>query len=401
MTTIVHDGTAVIRGWRQEEDYTISLGLQKQQPVSGTSSSNITINDLTYAIETAASTLTLQDVNVTTALTNPPVSLQSVTPAVCSVDQGGIVTGVAAGACTIEALGQTGKRRISQTITSTGSGSAYEQTGIVAGSLRKYLQDQQLAALAGVTPGSAAQRAHTTVYTDGFGNSGSTVNTSNFIRAQAQSGFHPFQLDLLDEIMVGAFGSAQWRAWITPHHFLTWEGHGSASIAGQRVSISGEVVVRYSATAWTGNLCKLFPANITTYLPSTRTTKSHIAVWGRLYNTYDVGADYRWVMPGTFGSEAEFPVSDSRRAYQKIKSGSPLMVNGGDSGSPVWVGVKEGANAHATLVPVGITSWLGQLGTSIFGGTVLAAVQAAVDTLNASGPYTVQTVDLSGFTSYP
>jgi hypothetical protein len=262
--------------------------------------------------------------------------------------------------------------------------------------LRKYLYDQQTAALAGVTAGSAAQRVHATAYNGGFSLSGSSVNATNFIRAQSKSGFTALPLDALDELLTGLGGSAQWRAWISPHHFLTWRGHGSSSSAGNWVSIGGELVVEYSATAWTGALCKLLPAGWKTYLPDVidTTVSSDINLWTRHYNTYDVGADKRWVMPACVGNikSSPYALADARRPFQKASPDS-LMSTGGDSGSPAFCGI------NGALVLLGHTIGYGNVAT-LWYGDYISSVNSAMATLNASGLYTAQTVDLSGFTSY-
>lgn len=50
-------------------------------------------------------------------------------------------------------------------------------------------------------------------------------------------------------------------------------------------------------------------------------------------------------------------------------------------------------------VTVGISSWLGNTATVLFADRI-AQINAAMAELDASGSYTVQTVDLSGFTNY-
>lgn len=403
---ILYGTGTVLRGWKPHEDYSVTM-VPMSEVVTGSASAD-TIKDLEYTTTVATVTITKNDFLVNNSPENPVVQFKSLTPDICSVDSSGITTVNGYGTCTVETVGQTGKRSFSHTVITAGAATLYSDVTIIdPTSLRYYLREQQLAALSGVQAGSTAQRVHATPYSAGFATSGSGVNTANFIRAQAKPGFDPFQLDVLDEMLVGVAGSAQWRAWITPHHYLTWSGHGSTSITGSRISIDGEIVVEYSATPWVGNICKLLPANYALYLPpslipngfSASGHNSVIGIWSRLYNTYDAGADYRWVMPGEFGFDSCLPTDDPRYVYQK-RSSTSLMVTSGDSGSPTWVGIREGTNSHATLVPVGITSYAGYLGGSAFADK-LTQIQDAVSLLNASGAQTVQTVDLSGFTSYP
>lgn len=389
MQIIFSPSAPIMRGWRPEEDF--SLGLS--EPTTNTLTGEIitpTIKDLTYYARSASGVITKRNIIVTTA-PDAPVEMTSDTPAVCTVSQDGTVQHVTTGSCIVNARGRTGNRKITQTIATSVASIYYSVTARAAGSMRKYLYDQQIAALSGVTPGSAAQRAHATPYDGGFSLTGSNVNTGNFIRAQGKAGFDALPLDALDELLVGAGGSAQWRAWISPHHFLTWRGHGSSSSAGQWVS-DGEMVVEYSATAWTGTLCKLLPANWRSYMPDTafgNTSIYDVAFWTRHYNTYDVGADKRWVMPAII----PLSVSDTQFTYQK-RSSDGVMSTGGDSGSPAFLGV------NGSLVVIGHTASYGAT-ASVSYMDKLTEINSAMATLNASGPYTAQSVDLTGFTTYP
>jgi hypothetical protein len=254
--------------------------------------------------------------------------------------------------------------------------------------LRKYLYDQQIAALVGVTPGAAAQRAHI----NGAPSYGA-VNSSNFVRAQAQSGFDALPLDALDVLLAGPGGNVDWKAWISAHHFLTWRGHGSVDGATWK-SISGEIVVEYSADAWAGTLCKLLPANWRTYMPAVQDNLgTEINCWARMYNTYD-DTEHRWVMPVRVAYNNPYPTGDSRLPYQKTwPDHNPQMANGGDSGSPVFCGI------NGNLIILGHTAWLGNI-CSHFYADYITQINAAMAALNASGSYSVGTVDLSGFTAY-
>lgn len=395
---IVFDSSAPrLRGWSPEDDYSLSL-IPSQETFGTDSAITTTIKDLTYAARTTSGTISKSNVAVTADSSNPAVQFTTDTPAVCAVDVLGRVSRLANGTCIVRARGQTGERLITQEITTVGGKTIYDAvTARATGSLRKYLYDQQIAALSGITPGPEAQRAHAVAFNEGFALSGSSVNTGNFIRAQGKAGFAALPLDALDELLVGAAGSAQWRAWISPHHFLTWRGHGSTSSAGKWVSISGEIVVEYSTATWAGTLCKLLPADWKTRLPDVAAdaVTRDINIFTRHYNTYDAGADKRWVMPACLGGMAGSPYSatDARRPYQKVASAG-VMSTGGDSGSPAFCGI------NGTLVPLGHTAYYGSV-CSFWYGDYISSINSAMATLNASGVYTAQTVDLSGFNTYP
>jgi hypothetical protein len=395
MNVVFSPAGSKVRGWQSGEDFSLSLVSDNE---SFGTSSNITptAKDLTYAARTTTGTIIKSQVNVTTP-PDAPVTFTTDTPAVCTVAADGKVSLVANGTCTINVRSRTGSRKSSQDISASGGSTVYDAvTGRAAGSLRAYLDDQQRAALVGVVPGSGAQRAHATPYNAGFSPSGSGVNTGNFIRAQSRPGFGALPLDALDELLVGAAGSAQWRAWISPRHFLTWRGHNSVSSAGNWVSIGGEIVVEYSTTPWAGTLCKLLPSNWRSYMPDSLSDRlTAIALWTRHYNTYDAGEDKRWVMPSGLGvpESSVYATTDTRRAFQKVYN-NELLSTDGDSGSPAFVGI------NGALVPLGHTAYYGSVCSWWF-GDYRTQIDAAMATLNASGLYTAQTVNLSGFTSYP
>lgn len=406
--TIVPGTGAVMRGWQEADDYTLSM-LPSPESFGSDSAITPTVHDLSYTARTTTGTYLKSDVVVSNKLENAPVTLDSDTPSVCVVDVDlGNVTRVTDGVCAIRASGQTGQRVISQTISTSGGQTIYDAiTGIEAGSLRAYLRDQQLAALADVTPGANAQRAHAApnnyISTNNppitsHGATYGPVNTNNFLRNQSKPGFDALPLDALDQLLAGPGGSCEWRAWISPHHYLTWRGHGAQSGATWR-ALHGELIVEYSASAWTGTLCRLLPANWRTYMPDTTRVLNwtEINLWVRLYNTYqgdayDPSAERRWVMPARLHLHNPYSAGDERLPYQKLDGAVP-MSNGGDSGSPVFCGV------NGTLVIFSHTQTQGAVGGLIYADLV-SEINSAMAELNASGSYTVQTVDLSGFTSY-
>lgn len=381
------------------------MGIRSAYEASGTSTPTTpTVKDLVYAAETGTATIQKSDIyaNVDTGQTYPTFS--SATPSICTVDSAtGKVFRVADGVCKIVASVAGGWQAASrQNIVTAAPVAIYNSvTDRVAGSLRRHLYDQQMAALSGVTAGAAAQRAHVN------GSNGNPVNMSGasygavnpncFVRAQAKAGFNALPLSALDAILAGPGGSVEWAAWITPHHFLTWRGHGVAS-GSAWVSLDGEIIVEYSATAWSGALCSLLPGNWKTYLPDAQTPKNtEICAWARLYNTYDgqtgLSAERRWVQP------VVLQVGNPRAAvsaYQRVASNN-TMANGGDSGSPLFMGI------NGTLVALGHVEQQYQMGTKLY-ADYLTRIQNAVTSLNASGNYTLTTIDLGpsghNFTAY-
>lgn len=405
LTLVPGNDGKLFQGYTSADDY--SLSFVPKTVLEGTpSAGTVEDKDITHAFSSTEVTWSLSDCVAETRPGNPEVTFSSLSPAVCSVAPSGVVTPVAAGTCRVRATGKTGSRESSFAITQTGAGTVYTGTvSIKAGSLRKYLEGQQLAALSGVTPGSDEQRANATASDMGFGDGGA-VNTNCFIRAQNKAGFDALPLEAVDEILAGGTNSARWRAWISPHHFLTWRGHNSTNGATWR-SLDGEHVVEYSATAWGGGtaarLCKLLPTNFKDYLPDSARWSPNggyapeTNVWVRFYNTYLPG-DKRWVMPvraGLYiwGQSPIYAETDPRFPYARYSSTTIKLANGGDSGSPVFVGI------NGTLVPLGITISQGAIPFQSF-VNLIPQINAAMAELNASGNYTVQTIDLSGFTRY-
>ena len=410
MTTLQFTtGAQSVRGSVPAEDFAVVLGAVHTQSLSvpGTASTP-TIKDLTYQAVSAASSVAVQDVVVSNAATNPEVSLVSETPLVCEVDALGNVNYVTAGECSIIAQGQTGKRRITQELVVAGAATIYEDIiSVGAGSLRKYLIDQQAAALADVAPGSSAQRAFSGLTTGGTGTAGNGgVNTANFIRAQAKAGFDALPLDALDALITeGADG--RWRAWISPHHYLTWQSHYTtpATVVGSWIALpslnSGrwEAVVKWSSAAWGGELCRLMPSNYRTYLPlQLGTHETYIPIWHRAKNTFVTG-DERWVMPADYVA-SPYSSSDPRSAFQRVRAKDGALATGGDSGSPGFVGI------NGKLVAWGHTAWEGGVCTEAYHDH-RAEIDAAMNLLATqnsdptAGTYAALTVDLSGFTAYP
>lgn len=421
---IVFTPTAkLMRGWQANEDYLLAL-IPDNESFGTDSNITPTIRDVTYAARTTTATISKNRIGVTTA-PDAPVMLTTDTPNVCTVAADGSVSRIADGACIINARGRTGSRKISQTISQTGGSTIYDAvTARAAGSLRKYLYDQQIAALAGVTPGAAAQRAHVYGSNLAAGNGTSntmsgahgTVNSGNFLRRSGVAGFAGFPLDILDSVLATGGATVESRVWLTPRHYITGLGKAHGKTAGATYRLVGQdAVIYYSTTPWAGTLAKVLPADYKTKLPnladapapdspSVGNLGSDFPCWARLYNTYvgsgsDPAAERRWVQPVNFWLAA-FTSADSRFAFQKQNAGGgSMLANGGDSGSPVFVGI----NGH--LVILSHVTYQGVVGTDDY-GLLASDINAAMNNLASTQygdntVYAVQTVDLSGFTSYP
>lgn len=394
MAVIQFDPLApVVRGPRAEEDYQVTRTLT-QVFEGGSVTDVVQVGDVMFTRTGSTTVIESMDLSVSVGPQAEAPTLSSDTPAICTL-VGNSVVPITTGVCTISARTPSGHRRITEFVRREPWQAVLSNPSApVAGSLRRYLLDQQAAALAGVTPGSDAQRGavgRNPWQSGGFGG----VNPSNFLRAQNKPGFDPFPLDALDQILSSG---AQWKAWISPHHFLTWRGHQSSS-GPTWVSIAGEIVVEYSASAWSGTLCKLLPVDYLRWLPTVSEVGWYLPVWARLWNTYigndgDTAAERGWVQPGNHGASNPLPAEDFRRPYQRVGSGTPApIINGGDSGSPVFTAI------NGTLVPVCHIAYQGVFGSLPY-HSYRNQIDAAMASLNASGLFTAQTVDLSAFTTY-
>lgn len=415
MTAITFNPSRALHGWKQEDDYSITL-VPSTEIEEGAVSGSLTVKDQTYETVAGTATTSKSDCVALANAGNPAVTFESLTPAVCTVNsRTGVVSKVSNGQCTIESRGQTGRRRHVLTISTIGTTTIYEKvTAIDPLSLRAYLRDQQLAAISGVTPGSASQRAHATPWGGGLSGDGGPVNVNNFVRAQNKPGFTALPLDALDEMIAhqsyDSRESTQWRAWISPHHYLTWRGHPSAdtpiAVVGDHVRMlpQKEIVVAWSATAWTGTLCRLLPTDYERWLPPTllkpaMVAHTAISCWSRNLNTYITG-DQRWVLPIQVW-KGLFDANDPRYNFQKPYPGKvpEYMTTGGDSGSPAWVGI------NGYLVPIGHTAYAYSAATVHY-APVRSQIDEAMNLLATqnsdplAGTYAALTVDLTGFPEY-
>lgn len=380
------DGAGVLRGWNREEDFSVTTAAADIPAGSASTFTGAAVKDLTYSGRTFNATAAAFAIVVDNHATNPPLSFESNTPAVCTVNAAtGALGYVGDGLCSVNVTGQTGTRIASGSVSTGGAVlTVYDEvTATAPGSLRAYLTAQQAAALVGVTPGAAAQRSN---------NSG-VLNAGNFL-FDAKTGFDGFPTDALGALLYSDDVSSKWKAWISPHHYLTWIQHGATDGANHR-AIQGEIVVVYSATAWTGSLCKLLPSDFALYLPNSLVSLEYaLDLWIRLYHTHD-GTETRWVQP--LSPQAPYPSGDARLAFQKPYNGE-LFGIGGDSGSPAFFGIGGDLVLYSHAVSYGLPS-------GIKYAQYITEINAAMAELDASGVYTVQTVDLGpsggNFTIYP
>lgn len=416
-------GAPTVRGLTSTEDMVVSI---EELPYNiGGGIVSQTVKDIDYQMVDGGTT----DNNFRVAVADSPVmpgASLHVSPesaGACKIDASGLVTRISDGECAVIVNAKSGVRRVSRFM-KRAAGSPYPVgvNSFLAGSLRKYLRDQQIAALSGVTPGSASQRAHVYQNNIAAGN-GETVamngvfgpvNPDNFLRAQTKPGFDPLPIDLLDSALATAGATIESRVWLSAHHYITGLGgkHGLNAGPSYRL-IASDGVIRYSVTAWGGAIAKLLPSDWRLYLPAPRSGLSTIAVgipaWARMFNTYiggssDPDAERRWVMPVSFGNgPLSLPVGDPLEPFQRHgwSSTNPrLIATGGDSGSPVFIGI-----AGQLVILSHISMFMNAFYDSY--ADHIPAINTAMNELAtyygdaAAGTYAAQTVNLSSFNTYP
>lgn len=381
-----------IIGSTPADDFTLAP-YQDNETFGATTPSQVVINDLTLTAQTSASSISKQSLLASTSPDNPALVFTSETEAVCSVNSNGKVTRNADGVCTVRCRGKTGSRKHTQTLTLAGGITTYDSIDAFgAGSLREYLHDQTVSALSGVTAGSTSQRAFAAggyVY--------DSVNTSNFLFNAAQ-----MPADILASVLATPGAPANSKTWISPHHYISALGtlHGTLPAAGRRL-LGVDTIVWWSATPWGGSLAKVLPANWLDYAPDspiggTSYVGTGLYCFARMYNLYDVPEHY-WVMPVEY-SKNPFQAGHALRGFQKQKTSGDPLANGGDSGSPVFCGI------GGDLVILSHVSSQGLVGYDRLSG-MITEINSAMNELAVeagdAGSYALQTVDISGFTSYP
>lgn len=362
--------------------------------ISAQSGIAVTSRDITYSTSWGDGTHETFDITAIKDAGVPNPTYSGLSPVTCTIDANGAVTYVSSGICYISATFGTDLVYSSMTMSATGSATTvFDRVSghNSAGSLRKYLYDQQIAALAGVTSGGTAQARL----------DGAVYNLNNFLRRTGVAGFTALPADLLEYVIM--YG----RFFLTPHHYVEHAGHdmSEASAANgwsEPLSLNSRIV--YQAATWTGTLAKVLPDSWMTKLPGPQITSlgSAIPVWARMYNTYGESSNY-WVMPVHLSKGNPFPTGDSRRTYQRFQASPEEMATGGDSNSPVFCGI----NGDIIFFPhVGISTIVG--GSSDSYGTEMLPTTAAINAkLNSSAlnngdqtSYSVTTADLSGFTDW-
>lgn len=348
-----------------------------------------------YQVEAAGTkvTTTLGDIiysrNTTDGIANNftvvgDVEVINKTPSIIDVVGNNVlIKGAQNGVATVGIRNKWGEVNYSRTMNPSGSVQSLMLSGFADGSLRKHLFEQVRDSLSGVTPKSYAQQG---------ARIGNSTNPNIFLRFSKGLYSAPAN-DILDQMLSGGFGG--WKAWVTPHHYLTWRGHSISDTATSK-QINGEIALTYSSTRWNGTLAKMLPPDYDTKISGSMNI--FFPCFAKLMNLYDGNSNA--VMPAFWGSsnhlskpcDSSFGDMIGLQAYQYRRSDGAI-VTGGDSGSPVFCFI------NGQLVILGCVSYAGQFG-SYFYANFFSQLQGFVSAMNASGNYQIATVDLSGFGNY-
>jgi hypothetical protein len=398
MGTLVFDANAPrIRGTTPNEDYLVEPYIADYDLSDGRSVLE-TFKDIQVLATYGNSRIVRRNVQVNKGPACGPVVLSTDDPSKATVNQAGEVSFISPGFVKVICESASGRREFLQFLEKNSPSPTYGASTLLPGTLRYYLRQQQTAALQGAIPGATSQRATVNGSVWAPGGAGG-VNPANFLWSAPKTGLAAYPSDVVEQYV--SQSATGWKAWITPHHFLCWKGHGVTHSPGASWrSIDGEVAVEYSATRWNGTLCKLFPSTLNSWLP-TGPFEWVVPCWSLVWNTYietdgSPLAERRWLQPIEFGRTdgKPFPVGDERRAFQKFLSTDTQMMNSGDSGSPVF------CNVMGTVVPITHVANQGVFGRPQGYHTMRPAIDAALAELNGSGLYTAQTVDLSSFPTF-
>lgn len=409
MQIVYQAGAPAITGANPSRDFSVAAA---QTPLSvGGSSGTEAASDVIYTTQIGTGTDNNFRIDLSIGLDASSFehTITSATPAVCSVDESTHqVTRVANGLCSIDvSVPRLGTRRINQQMTR--SGASTTRTGVssyAAGSLLKYLWDQSNAACAAVIPGESAQR-----YLGG----------GNALSEAIHAGLSLTHLT--------------GQRWITPHHYIGAAhtfGVGYYSMYarmpdgspvmsatpttqvviggvtqpyGKHLRVIGnDTAIHYSPGAYGGTLAKLLPSTWRTKLP-TANDLARIPVWAVLNSAGMAG----WGKTGDWLCPLD--LSASLAVARPVKTGraellpgtSPGMVPG-HSGSLIFMSI----NTDAVLCA---SANFGGNATQDFYGDMVEAINTVLNQLSAAyvaaggtdavnGGYTVQTISLSGFTSY-
>lgn len=409
-------------GVRPVDDF--HLATTEEPRATGASVADVVDKDVTVSRSTGGVQVNEFRINVAESPIFPGKQFTSQTPAVCSVDADGKVTWIANGTAIVDVKTPAGTRRYSRTMTNTGAAAFNRFKSYQAGTLGKHITDAMLALIAGKTAGDATKNLFTS-------NNYSTATPSATRNPAAfTAGLDLSPMSVVNSWSNGAPTYQHPALLISPRHIIgaahyqvygpivfmrpdgTFQTVGVTSrktvLAGGRAA---DTYVAYLDAPVTGVVpFKLLPANYKSYLPSaqqaTMPTYHRIPVLTKTAHNAAGGpadqisiTDLRYIQTassavsefafvGSLAGIADAPRLDTEAWY------SPII--GGDSGGPIFAPI----NGQLALLAAYYQA-AGGFHYADFAADINAAMNSLASAAGDNTTYAVQTVDLSGFTSYP
>lgn len=407
---------ATFKGFSPEQEVSWSVS-ETPYSIGGSVTPDQAIGDFVADVTTGSTS----DNNCKLTIAPSPVTgistVTNDTPTVCSFDvTTGAVTRLLDGTCALTIASPGSKKKFTRAMLRAGGVDVYDVKSWAAGSLTRHINDQIDAMLAGKTPGSDTQYLFSSAVHNYAAPSG-TRNPSIFSGSLDLAAFSFTRSGSAVKYPVALISDRHFicatHVGVTVGQTIVWLDNAGDFKSATVVSISNagiasDTSVGYLSTAITG----ITPAS---FLPSTRTTYlpkiPNVVNYGQvthpvLMNLWDDATNQRKLH---VGRQARKPVSYSNDsiAYDSAGyiapsgyAGWSSKVQGGDSSSPVFIPVDDGA------VKTVLLGCMWQAGITADYADVLANITSAMQSLaqSAGDPswagYAPLTVSLAGFTAY-
>ena len=371
--------------------------------LAGTTAANQVVQDFIADVTTPTSS----DNNCKVAVGSTSYTVENQTPTVCSIDSAGKVTRLLDGACNIDLSIPESKRRFSRTLLRSAGSASYLQKSFAIGSLARHITDNIDAYLSGKTPGASQYTFAGETYsaTAPVG----TRNADIFSGALDLSAFSftisgrgsQFPVHLISDrhficaahVLPGVGATIVWLA--NDNTFKTATVSSTKQIAS-----SDDTAVGYLSAPITGiTPLSVLPATWQTKLPAIPVANYGQITMPVLLDLWDDATNRRKLVVGqNTRRPTGYPTTRVDTAPDGYASPSTYaswsaLIRGGDSGSPCFVPINDG-----TLKTV----LVGSMWQAIAAGNIANAIteiESAMTSL-AGSAYTLQQVNLAGFTSY-
>lgn len=384
----------------EEISYTIT---EEPLVLTGTTATNQAVQDFIADVTTPSSS----DNNCRLSFGVTQYTADNQTPSVCSLDTAGKITRLADGTCNIDLSIPGSKRRFSRTLSRSAGSASYLQKSFATGSLARHITDNIDAYLSGKSPG-ASQYTFTGESYSATAPAG-TRNTGIFSGALDLSAFSftisgrgsQFPVHLISDrhficaahVLPGVGATIVWLA--NDNTFKT------ATISStKQITSADDLAIGYLSAPITGiTPVSVLPANWQTKLPAIPVANYGQITVPVLLDLWDDATNRRKLV---VGKNTRRPVGYPTTLIDTAPDGytSPsayaswsALLRGGDSGSPCFVPINDGA---LKTVLVGCM-WQATAAGNI--ANAITEIESAMTSL-AGSSYTLRQVNLAGFTGY-